>query len=53
MTRGIELSSQRTFYDECEKPPEKECGEKHTFRVANAKLDIAIDLTTDFDCEAN
>ena len=37
--------------DECKEHPAKECGEKHTRRVANATLGIAIDVHTDFDCQ--
>ena len=40
-------------HDECNKPQDKnDCKEKHTIRVANAKLEIAIDVHTDFDCNA-
>jgi len=42
-----------SIHDECKEKeqPKKECGEKHTQRVANATLEIAIDVQTDFDCK--
>jgi len=46
---GINLSNGPLF-DECEERPEG-CKEKHTIRVANATLEIAIDVHTDFDCK--
>ena len=45
----IELTSEQK-HDKCNEHPKKECGEKHTQRVANATLEIAIDVHTDFDC---
>jgi len=48
---GIELTS-TTRHDNCEEHPKKECGEKHTHRVGNATLEIAIDVHTNFDCKA-
>ena len=30
--------------------PDKECGEKHKQRVAKATLELAIDISTDFNC---
>jgi len=30
----------------------KECGEKHKQRVGNAMLELAIDVSTDFSCDA-
>ena len=47
---GIELTSAPT-QDMCNEHQEKECGEKRTQRVANATLEIAIDIHTDFDCK--
>jgi len=52
MMRGIELTRNLSREDECNKKPDNECGEKHKFRVANATLEIAIDVNTDFKCEA-
>jgi len=47
---GIEITDKQ-MQDKCKEHPEKECGEKHTQRVANATLEIAIDVHTDFDCK--
>jgi len=30
----------------------KECGEKHKQRVGSATLELAIDVSTDFSCDA-
>ena len=48
---GIELTGV-SMQDRCEEHQEKECREKHTRRVGNATLEIAIDVHTDFDCKA-
>jgi len=53
MLKGIELSGGLNHEDECGHKPDKECGEKHKFRVANATLEIAIDVNTDFNCETD
>ncbi|MCL2217709.1 MAG: hypothetical protein FWB91_11920 [Defluviitaleaceae bacterium] len=37
------------MYDESR--PGRECGEKHKHRVAKATLELAIDVSTDFNCE--
>jgi len=29
---------------------DKKCGEKHKHRVANATLELSIDVSTDFNC---
>ena len=47
---GIELTGVPK-QDMCEEHPVKECGKKNTQRVANATLEIAIDVHTDFDCK--
>jgi len=47
---GIELTSE-TKQEKCKEHPKKDCGAKHTQRVANATLEIAIDVHTDFDCK--
>jgi len=47
---GIELTGVQG-HDMCKEYPKKDCGEKHTQRVANATLEIAIDIHTDFDCK--
>jgi len=66
MLRGIELG-ELNHEDECNRRPhrphrphrpdrprpDKECSEKHKFRVANATLEIAIDVNTDFSCETD
>jgi len=31
--------------------PDKKCNERHKHRVANAVLELAIDISTDFDLE--
>jgi len=48
---GIELTSV-PVEDKCKEQSKKECGEKHTHRVGNATLEIAIDVHTDFECNA-
>ncbi|MCL2405085.1 MAG: hypothetical protein FWC92_06020 [Defluviitaleaceae bacterium] len=55
MTKGIELSDGLNYEDICvhtQQKPDKDCGEKHKLRVANATLQIAIDVDTDFTCES-
>jgi len=49
---GIEIGH-GSIHDECKDPREKDCREKHTLRVANATLEIAIDVHTDFDCKTD
>ena len=50
MSQGISLTS-GPIHDDCHDNPVKDCGEKHKLRVANATLEIAIDLNTDFKCD--
>jgi len=55
MAPGIDLTSNLYHDDECNKhhDKDKDCGEKHKFRVANATLKIAVDVHTDFDCDTD
>jgi len=53
MLPGINLTSMLNSDDEYNDQPDKECHEKHKFRVANATLEIAIDIHTDFKCDTD
>jgi len=53
MPKGIDISRRLVHDDECKKHRDKDCGEMHKFRVANATLKIAIDVHTDFDCDSD
>ena len=50
MLGSINLTSNLNHDDKCSKDYDKDCGEKHKLRVANAILKLAIDVNTDFDC---
>jgi len=49
---GINLTN-GPIYDECNEKPEKDCGEKHKFRVGNATLELTVDVNTDFNCDTD
>jgi len=53
MPSGINLTSRLNHGNECGNHHDRDCGEKHKFRVANATLKIAIDVHTDFDCDTD